>query len=253
MQVDRRTLLAGLPAAAMVLAAPRIARAAFSPAPDISAFVEPTLVPVIGALGRTFLARTGAPLHIFAAPSKMLIREIPFTLADVAVLQTDALLAADLAGNVVGPGRPVPIGLNGLVVARRGEGPAVPIEQLTVTGTLAVVDEPVPDSLGVASHDAMRRADWPPPETKIQGVARDADALFLLKTRAAALAILYRTDVAADPSLSTAAVLPSPQIPLTYAAAISAKPSSRFAADFVEFLGSPGSIAQLRSAGLEPS
>ncbi|MBV9538265.1 MAG: substrate-binding domain-containing protein [Acidisphaera sp.] len=249
MRADRRLVLAALPAAAALLAAPRIARAVG--APDMAAFVEPTLAPALGLLGRQFRDRTGARVHIFSAPSIMMVREIPFTLADLAVLQIDALGVARAAGNVVAASPTVTLGSNGLVIARRGAGPTVPLAALKPDGPLGVVDAPMPDILGAASHQALDRAGWPSSQTRILGVARNADALFLLKTGGASLAVVYRTDVTADPDLSVAATLPAPDVSLSYAATLSAKPSSPLAPAFLDFLALPGSIAQLRSAGLE--
>jgi molybdate transport system substrate-binding protein len=255
MRADRRTFLAAVPAVAVGLLSARTARAAFSSAPDVTVFAEPTLAPVIGAVGDMFRAKTGAPVHILTAPSPMLIKEIPFTLDDVMILQSGAVLDAAVARKAASPDGHVALGQNHLVVARRGAGPVQPLAALPIDGPVAIVDEPMPDGLGAASHEVLRAQNWPPQATpgatRIIGVARGADALYLLRTGAAALAVVWRTDVAADPTLSIAATLPDPAVPVTCAAAPSASVSSRFAAPFLEFLKTPEAVARLRAGGLE--
>jgi molybdate transport system substrate-binding protein len=227
------------------------ARAYTSPAPDVVVFAEPTLRSAIEAVGALFEAQTGAPVVLLTAPSVMLLGQIPHTRDDVMILQGDATIATAVAQKIAAPAPLVAFGRNHLVVAKKGAGTAQPLSALAVSGTVAIVDEPVPDALGALSHGVLGPLAWPPAGTKVSGVARDADATFLLQRGEAALAVVYTTDVAANPALSVAATLPDPATPITYTAALSADNNSANAGKFLDFLRSPAAVAKLRAAGLE--
>jgi molybdate transport system substrate-binding protein len=237
-------------AAAVLLASP--ARAEISSAPDVVVFVEPTLRHAVADLGALFRARTGAPVRIFSAPSVMLVGEIPFTRDDVMILQGSAIDVA-LARKAAAAAPLVPLGKNHLVVARRGAGAPQSPGELPTGGPVAIVDAAVPDQLGGLSHGVLDGLRWPALDTRVIGVARDADATFLLSSGDASYAVVYNTDVVADPSLGIAAVLPDPATPITYTAALSSHNSSPNAQKFLDFLTTPEARAKLRADGLEPA
>ena len=250
MQTTGRLGATAFVVAAIALTAP--ARAEVSRAPDVAVFAEPTLRPALDAIGAAFRARTGAPIRILCAPSAMLVREIPHTRVDVVVLQGRDVAAYAAAHHAADAASLVAIGRNHLVVARRGPGPTQPLASLVPDGAVATVDAAMPDALGALTKTALERAAWPPAGGRAIGVARDADAAFLLTTGAASHAVLYATDLAADTTLSLAATLPDPATPIVYVAGLSADPSSPYARAFVEFLATPQAAALLQAAGLAP-
>jgi molybdate transport system substrate-binding protein len=226
------------------------ARAA-SPAPDVTVFVEPTLRHAAEDVAQLFRARTGAPVRFFSAPSSMMIREIPFTLCDVMILQGTTVMDQAIARHAADGATRETLGRNHLVLARRGPGAAGALAGVMPDGAVAIVDAPVPDALGALSHAALQAAAWPDPAAKTIGVATGADAGYLLATGAASLAVLYRTDVVADPALSVAADLPDPEPVPLYEAALSRSVNSPNAKAFLAFLVSPEAKMRLRADGVE--
>ena len=222
-----------------------------SRAPDVVVFVEPTLRPAIEAIGALFQARTGAPVRIQSAPTALLLGEIPHTRDDVMVLQGDAAADQAIARKIAAPTPRIPLGRNRLVLARRGGGTAQALQSIAADGPVAIVDAPVPDALGALSHEVLASSGWPGPGARVIGVARDADATYLLGTREAAYAVVYQTDVAADASLSVAATLPDPAAPISYTALRSFNTPSPNVGAFLDFLRTPEAAEKLRSAGLE--
>jgi molybdate transport system substrate-binding protein len=167
------------------------------------------------------------------------------------ILQGSAIAEA-LARKAAAGAPLVPLGKNRLVVARRGAGAPRSLGELAANGSVAIVDAAVPDQLGGLSHGVLDGLRWPAPDTRVIGVARDADATYLLTTGDASYAVVYATDVAADPSLGVAALLPDPATPITYTAALSTHNSSANAEKFLAFLTTPDARAKLREDGLEP-
>ena len=198
-----------------------------------------------------FRTRTGAPVRVFDSPSAMIVGQVPFTLCDVMILQGDATMDLAVARKVADGGSRTPLGLNHLVVAR--SGPAAPpvrsLQEVRADGPVALVDAPVADALGVLTHQAL--GGWPGADVRIIGVATGADASYLLGTGEAKLAVLYRTDVAADPGLSVVANLPDGTPAATYAAALSMSVNSPNARAFIDFLKTPAARDKLRADGLE--
>jgi ABC-type molybdate transport system substrate-binding protein len=244
MRVD----IAAAIAAAVLMSSP--ARAEISSAPDVVVFVEPTLRHALENVGAMFRARTGAPVRIFAAPSMMLVREVPFTRDDVMILE-DAVIADALARKVAADAPPVKLGRNHIVVAHRGTGTPRPLAELVLSGPVAIVDAAVPDTLGAVSHGVLAGVRWPAEGARIIGVARDEDATYLLRTGAADYAVVYQTDVSADAAFAVAAPLPDPATPIAYSAALSTHNSSPNAEKFLTFLKSPEAQTRLRADGLE--
>lgn len=243
-------------AAAILSIAPAIAastttaNAAISSAPDVVVYAEPTLKPLAEAVGAAYRARSGNPVRVFAAPSSMLLRQIPHTRDDVMILQGSDTIAAAIAGHAAANEPARSLGRNHLVVARRGPGGAQPLAGLEPAKAVALVDAPVPDALGALTHAALAGTGFPKAGATIFGVARGADAIFLLAAGEADLAALYSTDVAADPGLSVAAELPDPPQPIEVAALLSNDNNSVNARDFLAFLGSPDGVRMIRAAGL---
>ena len=220
-------------------------------APDVVLFVEPTLRHAAEDVGALFRAKTGTPVRFFSAPSSMMIHEIPFTLCDVMILQGDAVMDQAIAHKAADGASRTKLGRNQLVLVRKGAGPAGALTDVKADSPVAIVDAPVADALGGLSHTSLDAAKWPGPAARILGVATGADALYLLNTGVASYAVLYRTDLAADPSLSMAAALPDAAPPVEYSAALSMSVNSPNARAFLAFLTSPEARAKLQADGLE--
>jgi molybdate transport system substrate-binding protein len=238
---------------AATISTPQTPAHAASPPPDVELFVEPTLRHAAEDIAALFRARTGVPVRFFSAPTALMIRQIKFTLCDVMILQGDAMMDQAIAGNVADGATRIALGRNHLVLARRGAGPAaVPsLQGVRADGAVAVVDAPVAEALGGLSHQVLDAAGWPGATGLVLGVATGADALYLLDTGAAKLAVVYRTDVAATKSLSVVADLPDATPVPVYSAALSRSVNSPNARAFLAFLASPQARAIFQADGLD--
>lgn len=235
-----------------VLALSTPARAATPPDwPDVVVFCEPTLLHAMTELGAAFRAQTGTPVHVFVAPGSMLVRQANHTRNDVMVLQGSAAMDEAARINAIRPETRVVVGGNRLVVARRGAGPEGTLAAALDAEPVAAVDADVPELTGAATQQALGAAGLRP---KLAGVVGTADAVFLLEAGKVARAIVFATDVAANPALTVAASVPPESYPrVTYLAAISHDARGATPGRFLALLTSPEGQKRLRNAGLEPA
>ena len=225
-------------AAALALPCAALADAA---APDIIVYGEPTLRHALLDVGARFTARTGVPVHVFAAPPTLILAQLRHQVwNDVVVTQASWMDQAEQAG-VIEKGTPTGTWRNTLVLARAtGETPASDTVAITDPTPAATIDGPaVLAALGL--HPAH-----------VQGAANTANVAFLLDTGAAAQGLVHLTDVRADPKLRVAApVAPSAYAPIVYTAAISTLTHSPNARAFLDYLTSPAATEVLHADGLE--
>jgi molybdate transport system substrate-binding protein len=87
----------------------------------------------------------------------------------------------------------------------------------------------------------------------VQGVANTEDAAFLVTTGAADFALIYMTDVLADPRLMVMATLTAPPALTSYAAAVSKAAFSPNAQALINLMNSQAGIARLAAAGVKVS
>ena len=141
---------------------------------------------------------------------------------------------------------------NGLVIAgRRGEPTGSDIVRLLGDGRFAVTDPTLVETfdapavlarLGLA--DALTH--------RVIGAANTAEVAFLVRTGAARLGLMQRTDALADPTLAVALALPDDAYPpILYGAAVAVTAASPNAQPFIDFLGSQQARSELGNDGLE--
>jgi molybdate transport system substrate-binding protein len=120
--------------------------------------------------------------------------------------------------------------------------------------TIAIVD-PWAAAAGADSKQVLESLGlWQKVSAKSIGVAGTADAAFLLSRGKARLAIVYATDVAADPTLTVVEKLPaSSSPPVVYWVAETTHALSPNAAKFIAFLSSATARDRLQADGLEVS
>ncbi len=219
--------------------------------PDVVVFCEPTLQHAMTEMGAVFRAQTGTKVRVFVAPGSMLVRQANHTRNDVLVLQGSAAMDEAARIYAIRPETRVTVGGNRLVVARQGAGSGDRGGLAAAIGsrTVAAVDPGVPELTGGATRRALDAAGLNP---KIAGVVETADAVFLLETGAVERAIVFATDVAADPALSVAAVIPVESYPrVTYLAAVSHDARGATPGRFLALLTSPEGQKRLHETGLE--
>lgn len=218
--------------------------------PDVVVFCEPTLKHAMTELGAAFRAQTGTPVRVFVAPGGMLVRQANHTRNDVLVLQGSAAMDEAARTNAIRPETRVAIGGNRLVVARRGAGAEEKLDA-ALAQTVAAVDADVPELTGAVTRQALGASGLRP---RLAGVVGTADAVFLLEAGTVSRAIVFATDVVANPALSVAAsVPPESYARVIYLAAVSHDARGATPGRFVALLTSPEGQKRLRDAGLEPA
>lgn len=237
--IGRRSLLLGLPAAAMA----GVAGYARADTTDLAVACDTTLAPAMRAVGAAYCARTGVRINVFATGPGLVL---PLLLRDI---QND-------------------------IVVTRG----ITLEQAASAGVIAHGTQAGPwrDRLVIAGlhgapapqHDAPVAASDPSPASDLDGPAvlaqmglRHAPMLgaidcngvaFLITTGAAPAGLLHMTDVRADPRLVVLRPVPDEVHPLiVYRAAVTTLSSRPNPAGLIAFLAASDATALLLDNGLE--
>jgi molybdate transport system substrate-binding protein len=253
----------GLPVLAMQIAAHTPAFAGYPVAPDVVLFCPPTLRPAVADIGAIWRQRTRVPVRMFVASTSLLLEEVARQARDdVLIGEGDAAAAAATAQNLIKPDTLQRLWRNRLVVAARAANvqkasaasPAATAILAAVAGKapIATVD-PWAATAGVDSEKALQSLGlWQAVRSKSIGVVGTADAAFLLAHGRVKLAVVYATDVAANPHFAIAERLPAASYPpIVYWAAVTEHALSPNAARFVAFLRDPQVQQQFRTDGLE--
>ena len=191
-----------------------------SGASGVTVFCDPTLAPALRGAGRG----AGYEVAVLCAPAPLMIQQIiRHTHNDVLVTLGTAMDQA-VAANLVLPATRMDGFSTSLVLAFHG----------AFNGILAGARFAVTDPTTASGLDgrAILAANGLSP-ARVQGVATTQDAAFLLTTGAVDIALLYLTDVMADPRLG---VLKAPAAVQTYAAAVNAHAYSPNAGAFIALL-----------------
>jgi molybdate transport system substrate-binding protein len=119
-------------------------------------------------------------------------------------------------------------------------------------GAIAIVDADA-DRAGANSRAALEMLGlWDKWQNRLLGVVGTEDAAFLLAQGKARFALLYATDLAANPAFSLAANLPDDAYPrVDYWIGQTHSVQSPSAPRFEAFLRQPAAAARLRAGGLE--
>lgn len=240
------------------------APAAYPAAPDVVVFCEPTLQHAVRDVGALWRSETGIHVRVFTSPTWALLQQVAHHARDdVLIGEGDGEAHIAAVQNLIEGGSQQTLWRNRLVVAaRRGDRqsggvnpPAVASGQLaTVAGKqpIAIVDAWAATA-GADSEKALQSLGlWQAVSSKSIGVVGTADAAFLLAQGKVQLAVVYATDVAANPVFRITDRLPAASYPpIVYWVAQTAHALSPNAAKFITFLHGAEAQERLRADGLE--
>jgi molybdate transport system substrate-binding protein len=233
------------------------ARADYPVAPDVVVFCEPTLRHAVTDLGTLWRKETGVPVRVFTSPTWALLEQISHRArSDLVIGEGDAAAATATERHLVWPETIQTLWRNQLVVAAMvniaSSSSAPHLAELAGKAPIAVLD-PWTTVAGAEGRKALEALGlWDPVSAKSMGVVDTADASYLLATGKVQLALLYATDVAADPSLAIADRFPSASYgPIVYWIAETHHALSPNVERFAAFLRQPRAQERLRADGLE--
>jgi molybdate transport system substrate-binding protein len=246
-----------------ILAAITPARAAYPVAPDVVVFCEPTLQHAVADLAVLWRQETKVPVRIFTSPTPLMLEQIAHHARDDVIIgEGETAAGAAARQNLIKPETVERLWRNRLVVAalgtgiaKAGSGPPPAADHLAALAgkaPIAIVD-PWAASAGADTQKALQALGlWPAISEKSVGVVGTADAAYLLSHGKVRLAIVYATDVAANPSLAITDKLPDASYPpIIYWAAQTAHALSPNSAKFVAFLRQARTERRARADGLE--
>ncbi|HUC10125.1 MAG TPA: molybdate ABC transporter substrate-binding protein [Stellaceae bacterium] len=250
----------------LILGTASAAHAAYPVAPDVVVFCEPTLQRAISDVGALFHTQTGIHVRVFVSPIRLLLEQVAHRARDdVLIGEGNVAAAAATEQRLIKQASLQQIGWHNqlVVAASNGETDAAgagstsgAAELASVAGkqTIAIVD-PWAATAGADSKKAMQSLGlWQAVSSKSVGVVGTDDALFLLLHGKVPLAVVYATDVAANPGLTVAERLPPASYPpIEYWVAETARALSPNAGKFLDFLHTANAQKQLRADGLEIS
>ncbi len=234
------------------------ARADYPVAPDVVVFCEPTLRHAVTDLGTLWRNETGVPVRVFTSPTWALLEQISHRArSDLVIGEGDAAAAKATERHLVRPETLQPLWRNQLVVAATVTNIALSssaphLAALAGKMPIAIVDP----STAVAGAEGRKALEalglWDAVSARSIGVVDTADASYLLAEGKVQLALLYATDVAADPSLAVADRFPAASYgPIVYWIAETHHAFSPNAEKFVAFLRQPRAQERLRADGVE--
>jgi molybdate transport system substrate-binding protein len=243
----------------LLAAAP--AHADYPVAPDVVVFCEPTLQHALINAAALWRSESGVKARIFTAPTTaLLLAEIAHHARDDVIIgEGDANAAAAKTQQLIKPDSLRLLGRNGLVIAAlagtaAAAGGGDSLAAIAGKDPVAIVD-PWAATAGADSKQALQSLGlWEKVGAKSIGVVGTADAAFLLSQGKARLAIVYATDVAANPAFTIVERLPASSYPpVVYWVAETTHALSPNAAKFIAFLTSATARDRLRADGIEVS
>jgi molybdate transport system substrate-binding protein len=247
----------GIGCAALVAAAAALApaRAGFVRAPDVVVLCEPTLKHALGQVAALWRQQTGIRVHIFPAPTRSLLEQLSHRIfGDVVIAEGEDMERQAIARKLIKPESRFTAWRNRLVAATRVDAPAPGdlASLIRERSPVAVVD-PGLDAAGANSRAALAVLGlWDIVEGRSVGVVGTADAAYLLARGEARLALVYATDVAAEPAFAAAATLPDASYaPIIYWVAQTSEALSPQTGGFIAFLREPAAQRILHEGGLE--
>ncbi len=224
------------------------------PAPNVVIYCDKALRGAIRRTAELFTARSQAPVDLFcAAPMLMLAQIERITQNDVLITQSSAMDEAARRGLIHVDTR-IPVGRDRLVFATLEGGTQQLSDPLHLlrrigTGPVALPDPTTGTTIDSAAVLAALGL-TPPFPFQVVGAIDTEEVGFLLRTRAAPIGLLYRTEAQPGSGLSILAELPDQTV--SCSAAISVVTRSRNAQGFMDFLRDPDAAARLHASGLEP-
>ncbi|MBV8119071.1 MAG: molybdate ABC transporter substrate-binding protein [Alphaproteobacteria bacterium] len=246
----------------IILLAAVPAHADYPVAPDVVVFCEPTLSYAITDVAALWRSETGIHVRVFASPTAVLLEQIAHhARADVLIGEGEANAGTAAKRGLISPGTLERVWRNQLVVAALAGSAGAAGTGSPAAGSLAAaagkqpiaIVDPWAATAGAASQKALQSLGlWQAVSAKSIGVVGTADAVYLLAQGKVPLAIVYATDVAADPALMIAERLPAASYPpVVYWLAQTQHSLSPNTGKFIAFLQGALAHQRLRADGLE--
>jgi molybdate transport system substrate-binding protein len=229
------------------------AHADYPVAPDVVVFCEPTLRHAVTDIAASWRKETGVPVRIFTSPTWALLQQIAHHARDDVVIgEGDTTAARAIEQKLIKAETLQRLWRNRLVVAALAKAGAVNLAGLAGKEPIAIVDPPVAVA-GAEGEKALQSLGlWDAVQANAVGVVDTADAAFLLEQGKVRLALVYATDVTADPSFTVADRLPDASYsPIVYWVAEPEHSLSPNAGKFIDFLHQSNAQERLRADGLE--
>jgi molybdate transport system substrate-binding protein len=237
----RRTLLLGL-AATTVAHADNGRR----DIPDVAVFCDPTLQPAL----RRAAALFPAPVHLFSTTPQGMLAQIERETQTDVLISLAATIDDGVARKLVQPATRAKLAGNPVVIARRvGDAPApvaatpAAIRTLLATGRLAAPDPTAATTLD--SPAILARLGY---TGAVDGTVDTAEAAARVADGGARFALVYATDLRAEPRLTEAARIGEAASYDAVASFAAASPNTQ---RFLDFLRTGEAASLLRDAGLE--
>jgi len=251
--MSRRSLgRIGLSLALCALGAVTPARADYIVAPDVVVFCEPTLRHAVSELGTLWRQETGIPVRVFVSPTSAELEQISHRArSDLVIGEGDALAKEAIDRQLVKPETLHRLWRNQLVMARSADWPT-DLAGIAGKAPIAIVD-PATAVAGSEGKKALQAMGfWDAISAKSVGVVDTADAAYLLANGKVRLALLYATDVAANPGFAVADTLPAASYgPIVYWIAETHHALSPNTQKFADYLAQAQAQERLRRDGLE--
>jgi len=228
----------GLSLAFCALGAAAPARADYIVAPDVVVFCEPTLRHAVSELGTLWRQETGIPVRVFVSPTSAELEQISHRArSDLVIGEGDALAKEAIDRQ--------------LVMARSADWPT-DLAGIAGKAPIAIVD-PATAVAGSEGKKALQAMGfWDAISAKSVGVVDTADAAYLLANGKVRLALLYATDIAANPGFAVADTLPAASYgPIVYWIAETHHALSPNTQKFADYLAQAQAQERLRRDGLE--
>lgn len=239
------------------------ARAGYPVAPDVAVFCEPTLLHAVTDVAAAWRAQTGVPVHIFTSPTWALLQQVAHHARDDVIIgEGDAEATSAVETKTIKPETLQRLWRNQLVVAsdrkniaNASAGSATATDNLAALAgkaPIAIVD-PWAATAGADSEKALQSLGlWQAVSGKYDGVVGTADAAYLLAQGRVELAVVYATDVAANPGFRITDRLQTGNYPpIVYWVALPEYSLSPNAAKFIAFLHQAQAQQRVRADGLE--
>jgi molybdate transport system substrate-binding protein len=261
-----KTAFGGLALSLLLTLAPaqvRTASAEYVVAPDVVVFCEPTLQHAITDLSKLWRKQTGIPVRVFTSPTWALLEQISHRArSDLVIGEGEAASTAAEERHLVKPETLLRLWRNELVVAStvdeiaraKSASPSRALNLAALAGNapIALVD-PETVSAGAEGKKALQALGlWEVASSRSVGVVDTADASYLLAGGKVELALVYATDVAADPAFAVTDRFPASSYgEIVYWIAETHHALSPNAESFVAFLHQAPAQERMRADGLE--
>ncbi len=217
---------------------------------DVVVYCDPTLRPLLAALG----ARFGA-VRVFAAPPRQMLALLSRATQDDVLITLAPVMQQAMGLGLAGMGRRALWGNRLVIASRHLSEPAAfsrdALMRLLGEGRFALPD--ASDASPVDGAEVMARlgaADGL--AGRVVGAANTDDVAFMLRSGATELGLLHATDLAGDPALHEALPVPREAYdPILYDVALTKTAWSSRGQAFLAFLAGGEASGLARDAGLE--